>query len=189
MQIVSSLLSLQSMRSSNRAVQAVIRDSQNRVKTMGLIHEKLYKTENLSRIEFSDYIQTLTDYLASTYASTGRRVQIVIDAKDIFLSADSAIPCGLIITELVTNSFKYAFTDQQQEPGRIEITMNRSEQNRITLVIRDNGSGLPRDFNIDAAESLGMNLVRNLARQLGATLDFENNNGVLCRLAFAAENG
>ncbi|MDH3393627.1 MAG: sensor histidine kinase, partial [Desulfobulbaceae bacterium] len=187
--IVSSLLSLQSMQSSNPDVQSAIRDSQNRVKTMGLIHEKLYKTENLSRIEFSDYLQTLTEYLASTYSSsTSRRVQIDIDAKDIFLSADSAIPCGLIITELVTNSFKYAFPEGQQH-DRIEISMEQTAENRIILSIRDNGRGLPPGFNIRKTDSLGMNLVQNLARQLGATLIFENNNGAVCRLEFAAENG
>ncbi|MCK4838526.1 MAG: PAS domain S-box protein, partial [Desulfobulbaceae bacterium] len=184
MQIVSSLLSLQSMRSTNPEVRTAIDDSKNRVKTMGLIHEKLYKTENLARIDFSDYIKTLTEYLSSTYISSVP-VQIIIEAQDIFLSADTAIPCGLIITELITNSFKYAFMNRQQ--GRIEITLVRTADNRIALSICDDGSGLPSDFNIDEADSLGMNLVQNLARQLGATLTFQNDNGAVCRMEFAAD--
>ncbi len=184
MQIISSLLSLQSMQSSNSEVQVAIRDSQNRVKTMGLIHEKLYQTENLAKIEFSDYVGSLTEYLATTYAPSSRKVQIIIAAKDIFLSADTAIPCGLIITELVTNSFKYAFLERQQ--GRIDITMTRNDENRIILSISDNGCGLPDGFNIDEADSLGMSLVQNLARQLDATMTFQNDSGAVCRFEFAA---
>ena len=186
MQIISSLLSLQSMQSLNPEVLAAIRDSQNRVKTMGLIHEKLYKTENLARIDFSDYLRTLTEYLASTYTTTSRRVQIVIAVKDVFLSADTAIPCGLIVTELVTNSFKYAFADRQQ--GRIEISMAHADGGRIMLSIRDNGCGLPSGFSIDKSDSLGMSLVQNLARQMEAVLIFQNDNGAVCRLEFAADD-
>ena len=186
MQIVSSLLSLQSMRSTIPEVHAAIKDSQNRVKTMGLIHEKLYKTDNLAKIEFSDYIKTLTEYLTSTYDSVTRHVQIIIKAENIFLSADTAIPCGLIITELVTNCFKYAFNEQPS--GQIEITMKHGADKRIILSICDNGCGLPADFTPDKADTLGMSLVRNLTRQLDATLTFENDNGAVCRIEFAAED-
>lgn len=187
MQIVSSLLSLQSMRSTNPEVQTAIKDSQNRVKTMGLIHEKLYKTENLSRIDFNDYIKTLTEYLSSTYATASRRVKIAINAKDIFLSADTAIPCGLIITELVTNSFKYAFGDQGMEQGRIEISLTKAGDKRLEMVVSDNGHGLPQGFDIANADSLGMSLVQNLARQLGAKLSFSNGEGAVCKMEFAAD--
>ena len=182
MQIVSSLLSLQSMRSTIPEVHSAIKDSQNRVKTMGLIHEKLYKTENLSKIEFSDYIKTLTEYLASTYDSASRQIKIEINAENIFLSADTAIPCGLIINELVTNSFKYAFPDRTA--GLIRIDMTRNAENRISLTISDNGRGLPPDFDIEKTDTLGTNLVRNLARQLEATITFNNEHGTMCRIEF-----
>ncbi len=186
MQIISSLLSLQSQNSDNAMVREAIRDSRNRVKTMGLIHEKLYQSGNLSNIDFRDYLRTLTRDIISTYAfPAARRVRCTVNGEAIALTADTAIPCGLIVTELVTNSLKYAFTHGQG--GEITIDISRTADQRVSLSVRDNGGGLPPDFDAGPTHTLGMSLVQTLARQLGATLELHNDHGVRCDLLFEAE--
>jgi len=184
MQIVSSLLFLQGQNTDNPEVHSVIQDSRNRVRTMGLIHEKLYQTKNLARVDFDDYLKTLTSYLVETFSRPACKLEISVLVEDIYLSVDTAIPCGLIINELVTNSMKYG--SLVSCPCKIKVSMTRLADGRLLLSVADNGPGLPAGFNPQASGTLGLNLVSSLAKQLGASLEFRNDNGLVCDLTFAA---
>ena len=185
MQIISSLLFLQGQKSENTEVHAVIEESRNRVRAMALIHEKLYRTENLAQIDFNDYLQTLVAHLGATMARPNCQVEVDVEKGDIALSIDTAIPCGLIINELVTNSLKYACIDNR--PGRVMVVLRRLTDNRVSIVVGDNGPGLAEGFEYESTKTLGMGLVRNLAEQLYATLEFRNENGLICELVFSLD--
>lgn len=182
MQIISSILFLQAQKTTNPATIEVLEDSQVRVRTMALIHEKLYQTENLASIDFHDYITTLTSYLSQTYLCPANNLNFIIDAKGIFLSIDTAIPCGLIITELVTNSIKHACSDQKN--CEITIRITAAAGNTLALSVRDNGHGLPNDFDTKTESSLGVNLVKNLAKQLNSSIEINTENGVEWKFVF-----
>ncbi|MGB9936953.1 MAG: CHASE4 domain-containing protein [Methanobacterium sp.] len=180
MQIVSSLLSLQSRYIKDREAASVFKESQNRVKSMALVHERLYQSEGLAMIDFPDYIKNLINELFRSYGVSDKIVKLYIDTDEIFLNADTAIPCGLIINELVTNSLKYAFNGDN---GKICIGMYK-ENEKIVLSIMDNGKGLPEGFNLEEAETLGLRLVKSLVSQLNGTLELRNNNGAEFRIIF-----
>ena len=183
MQIVSSMLFLQAQHTDNPQAKAILLESQDRVKSMGLIHERLYSSGNLARINFNDYISTLVQSISHSYSSVGA-VNFVIDAADIMLPVDKAIPCGLIINELVTNSFKHAFPE-----GGGEIWINLfCADNTITLSVEDSGVGLTDDHDLVTNNTLGMSLINNLAGQLDARLIFETGHGLKCTLVFEGEN-
>lgn len=173
LQIVSSLLMLQSGAMNTPETVQMFQECQNRIIAMALIHEQLYRSENLAQICLGDYIQSLTVRLLQSYRTDTDRIETQIDADRISLSLDRAIPCGLILNELVANCLKHAFPDGQT--GEIEITCHtRSE--RVELQVRDNGIGLPPDFDFETSQSLGLQLVFHLAQQLKGTVVLENNN-------------
>lgn len=184
MQIVSSLLYLQSQKTENIEALAVIKESKDRIKAMGLIHEKLYTSGDLARINIYDYIQTLCQYLSQSYVLPGS-VKFIVDAEDIFFSVDKAIPCGLIINELVTNSLKHAFQDRR--PGEIHIKLSRTAD-RMALCVQDNGIGLTAEYDENSLNTLGMKLVRTLADQLEASLEFQGDNGLKCVIVFRIDD-
>jgi len=180
LQVVSSLLYLQSINLKDENVINAFRESQNRIKCMALIHEKLYKSENLSRISFEDYIKSLVDELKKSFVSKDRKIDIIIKAKEINLSLDTALSCGLIINELITNSFKYAFPDsfvKENYELKIEIEVNRIDSNKYLMVVRDNGIGLPKDFKIENSDSLGMKLINSIVNQLNGNIEINSENG------------
>jgi len=181
MQIVSSLLALQAQNIKNPEIQAVVDDSRNRVRTMSLIHEMLYSNENISMIDFEHYIKKLIRYLLETHGSAKNTI-CTIKAHDIHLPIDLAIPCGLIATELITNSLKYAFPDMKK--GEIVVEMRRQNNGFITFAIHDNGLGFPPGFDTQGSTTLGMNLVKSLAKQLGGEARFFNDQGAYFSLSF-----
>ena len=182
MQVVSSLLSLQASAAHEPIVQALLRDSQNRVKTMALIHEQLYQAENLARIDFAHFLRCLTTGLVESYGLQRGRVKVQIEADSVWLGVDTAIPCGLIVNELVTNSLKHAFPDNRK--GTIRVTMRR-DGGQVVLCVADNGVGLPAGFDLHTTESLGLQLVMTLVDQVEGSLTLCNQeNGVKFCLAF-----
>lgn len=183
MQIVSSLLFLQLRKISNPEAMSAIKESQDRIEAMALVHEKLYSSDHLSKINLDDYIRTLCQILMQSHTLSGS-VDAKVDAKDIFLSVHKAIPFGLIINELTTNSLKHAFKDGRQ--GEIRIVLSRTDD-RLMLTYCDNGSGLPAGYDENTVTTLGMTLIKNLARQLDASLEFQSNNGLKCLLAFSVD--
>lgn len=181
MQIISSLLSLQSQQADNQQTKEAVEICRRRVKTMALIHEKLYRSNNLSEIDFADYLRDLTSDLNHARPQNITNINIIIDAESIFLPVDAAIPCGLIVNELVTNAVKHAFTEKHQ--GIIRISFKRQDE-MLCLTVNDNGQGFPKDFNIDQTDTLGLTLVANLTRQLNASSNYHSNDGFLYSLTF-----
>lgn len=173
LQIISSLLNLQSTYSTDTTSTAVFQDSQNRVRSMALIHEKLYQSENLSQINFAEYISDLGRYLVSVYRGTSAGVGFNVDAEEILLAIDTAVPCGLILNELISNALKHAF--KGMEAGKITVTLQTEKNRHVKLVIADNGIGLPPDFNRQSGTSLGLMLVDTLIDQLDGTLQLTQN--------------
>ena len=184
LQIISSLLFLQGQKSEIPEVHAAINDSQNRVRAMALIHEKLYSRDNLAEIDLGDYIKTLVGHLADTMGRPEGQIVVDVGTVDVRLSIDTAIPCGLIINELVTNSLKYAFSDDGL--ATVNVSLRLLADGRISVIVVDDGPGLPSEFNGKSSKTLGLGLVDSLRGQLNATLDFRNENGLVCELVFAA---
>lgn len=174
MQIISSLLSLQSNSMVDEKYKKLFKESQDRIVSMALIHEKLYQSEDIERIDLKDYINDLIRSLFQSYEVSN--IELKIDVKNVFMGIDFAIPCGLIINELVTNSIKYAFSDGRR--GAISILFNSLEKGFSQLDISDNGVGIPENIDINKTASLGLHLVTLLARdQLNGEINLDRNNG------------
>ncbi|MFC2112772.1 sensor histidine kinase, partial [Bacteroidota bacterium] len=167
LQIISSLLNLQSRDVSDEAVQDAVKEGQSRVKSMALIHQMLYQSEQISCIRFGEYLEQLTSSLASMYRGQ-RDIQCKVSADGIELDIDTAIPLGLIINELVSNSYKYAFAGRAS--GKITIELVKSNGS-YTLEVSDNGIGMPEDASQGNTNSLGIKLVNILTSQLGGILE------------------
>ena len=176
LQIISSLLYLQISKSNNKEVTQVLLDSQNRVKSMALVHEKLYKSVNLAEIEFDEYIRDLTNYITGSY--NRREIRVEFNLEKQFLSITSAVPGGLIINELISNVMKYAFPEGRIQNPKLSISLKLDDHKRYTLSIKDNGVGFPEGLDIDVVDSLGLKLVQNLVHQLDGNLEIINSNGV-----------
>jgi two-component sensor histidine kinase/PAS domain-containing protein len=181
LQIVSSILSLQSDSTGGESLATALKDSQDRIRSMALIHEKLYQSRDISRVDFAEYVRSLTAGLSHSYM-TGPGVSIVIDIERIFLDIDQAIPCGLIINELVTNSLKYAFPDRR--PGEIRISLARNGGNCV-LTVTDNGVGLPPGLDFRNTPSLGLQLACMLTGQLEGTIELDPAGGTRFKITFA----
>lgn len=162
LQVIYSLLNLQSRNLSDSLAHAVIRDSQSRVRAMALVHEKLYQSRDLTRIDLSDYAHSLIRSLQETYCLKNSEVITKIEIDSCWLDIETALPCGLILTELISNSLKYAFPDNR---GTIQITSS-SSPDQVILTIQDDGVGLPPGIDLQTISSLGLSLVRNLAKQI-----------------------
>ena len=184
LQVISSLLSLQSSATSDPNAQEQLRESQNRIRSMALIHERLYQSENLARINFEEYVRNLGAYLFRSYNVQGIRFLYTIDACT--LSVDSAIPCGLIINELVSNSLKYAFKGRSE--GEIEIGFAIVKKTMAVLSVRDNGIGFPPDVDFRSTKTLGLQLVNTLAAQINGTIGLIRDRGTTFSITLPLES-
>lgn len=184
LQIISSLLNLQNEQIKDAGLNAMIRESKNRIYTMALVHEMLYASSgNLSSINISDYIRNLSQSVYETFALEPEAGNIVFEYdldKDITLELDSLIPLGLILNEMITNSIKYAFPDGT---GKIFIQFKKKEK-YYSLLLQDNGCGFPDGFEVEKAESLGIQLIYMLSEQLHAKLVLKNEGGVAYEITF-----
>ena len=169
LQVVSSLLNLQANHIKDPLTREIFKESQVRVKSMALIHEKLYQSKDLARIDVGAYIKTLGDYLYRTYVINADTIKMSVHAEDIQLGLDGAIPCGLIINELISNSLKHAFPGGRR--GAITINLTKDTGGAILLAFRDDGVGMPPDQSIEKSPTLGLQLVHSLAEQLRATVN------------------
>ncbi|MDB6151775.1 MAG: histidine kinase [Chthoniobacteraceae bacterium] len=182
LQVISSLLFLQSIHVSDAGTQEVLRESRSRTRALALIHEKLYQSDNLTKIEFASYIRQLAASMFESYRISASTVQLRIAATGIFLGLDVAIPCGLIITELVSNALKYAFSEGKT--GRIDIEFQLVKNGIFQFSVRDSGAGLPEGFDPEKVRTLGVKLVCDLATQLNGTVEFKNENGTVVNITF-----
>lgn len=177
LQVICSLLSLQSRFVQDPLAKVKFKESQNRVKSMALIHEKLYQSDNFSRIKFDDYIQDLAKSLMRSYAVNRSYIALETEIdQNIFLDFDTLTPCGLIICELISNALKYAF--ELKTSGKIWIRATLDNEQNLTLNIGDNGQGLPSDFNLENVKTLGLQLVQDLIAQLQGKLTINQDNGI-----------
>jgi two-component sensor histidine kinase len=190
MQIIYSLLSLQSRRIKDKNILKMLQESQNRVRSMALLHEKLYQSNDLAKIEFGDYIRKLVYGLFHTYAVSSDSIILKINAENIYLDINTAIPCGLIINELVSNSLKHAFpegkgwSEKGETKGQIYIKLTSHNKNNFTLIIRDNGVGFPEDLDFRKTESLGLQLVNTLVEQLEGSIKLLQKDGTSFKIEF-----
>ncbi len=177
LQIIASLLYLQSISISDTFTLDILRESRSRVKSMALIHEKLYRSEDIAHIQFATYIESLIDSLKEAYGINNGRVSIsiAIDPADLSFNIETGIPCGLIINELISNSLKHAFRDGRT--GIISVSMKETSPGGYTLVIADNGPGFPPDVDFRNTSSLGLQLVNNLVIQLDGDISLDCSNG------------
>lgn len=181
MQIISSLLNLQSKSINDEKIMHLFKESQNRVKSMALIHEKLYAESNFAKIDISSYIWSLANYLFRNFSDLSENIKLEINTEKIMLDIDSAIPCGLIINELVTNSIKYAFPDKTS--GKITISFKQQKNHNI-LTIKDNGIGIPAEIDINNISTLGYDLVNALTDQLHGSLELNRSAGTEVKITF-----
>jgi two-component sensor histidine kinase/DNA-binding response OmpR family regulator len=179
--IISSLLNLQSYYIKDKDARDVFRESQNRAKSMALIHERLYQSTDLKNIDFGDYIRTLTTDLYHTMVSDPGRIKLDIDVEDVNVDINTVVPLGLIVNELVTNSMKYAFPNDKS--GYIKVELHR-ENEKIILRIIDNGMGLPEDMDYKNPSSLGLQLVNSLTMQIDAELELDRSQGTSFTIIF-----
>jgi len=181
MQIISSLLSIQTRYVDDEESINVLKESQNRVKSLAMIHEKLYKSKNFNKIYLLDYIESLVWDLFYSYGIEKGRIKPILDIDDVKLNIETSVPCGLIITELVSNCLKYAFPDQRE--GKLEVSL-KIVDDFYELTICDNGVGIPEDIDFFNTDSLGLQLVNSLTDQIDGKIEFDRSNGTKFTIIF-----
>src|SRR5690606_5239784 len=185
LQVISSILNLQSSYIEDENTLNILRESQNRIKSMSFIHESLYQTKNFSSINFSDYIVNLTKNLVHSYQITSGNIEFDYEVEKLDLELDQAIPCGLIVNELVSNSLKYAFPNEAK--GRLKLKLSE-KKDLIYLGIEDNGIGLPKDFDHENTNTLGLQLVMTLVEQLDGNMELKSQKGTNYLITFERLN-
>ncbi len=186
LQIISSLLHIQARKISNAELASMFTDCQNRVKSIALIHEKLYQTNSFTRVDFGSYSRNLVYYLFRMFNIKSDKVSLRMNVENVFLPMDTAIPCGLIINELVTNSLKHAFNEDKKYEISVEVVYQSN--NKFTLTVKDNGSGIPESVDFYKASTVGFNLVNNLTKQLGGILEINSKEGTEFKITFSILN-
>jgi len=186
LQIISSLLKLQATYITDESSLEFFRISQDRVKSMALIHQQLYRSNDLSSINFGDYLRNLTTHLFQAYGVNEGNIRLTIDAINIYIGIDTAIPCGLLINELISNSLKHAFPGNRK--GKINVQMENIEEDKFNLIISDNGIGFPEDIDFRNTKSLGMQLVITLTDQIDGRIELIRGNGTTFKITFISVN-
>jgi len=182
LQVISSLLDLQTEYFTDKKAIGVFKETHNRVRSMALIHEQLYQSKHLARVDFAEYIRNLGTYLFQSYGVKSEAVSLKVGVDNVFLDVDTAITCGLIINELVSNSLKYAFNGRKK--GEIGISLRSDNGNGFTLTVRDNGVGFPKHLDFRKTKSLGLQLVNALTNQLGGAIRLNREGGTEFRIMF-----
>ena len=182
LQVISSILNLQTSYVSDESTLDILKECQNRIKSMSFIHESLYQSKDLSDVSFASYIQNLCSNLHYSYMMRDRAIHMRFDIEEVFLKLDTAIPCGLIINELVSNAFKYAFTGRDK--GELLISLKAAGGNEFVLTVEDNGKGIPEGFDIEQSDSLGLQLVITLVDQIRGEMDIESVDGLKYTIRF-----
>lgn len=180
LQMISSLLNLQSHQLKDEQAKTAVQEGRNRVKAMGLIHLHLYQHDQFAHIHMPDYVQALCEQLERSYVAPGVQVDIATEVDALNMDVESAVPIGLVLNELVTNALKYSVPNNP-EP-RLQITLRKPAADHLVLLVSDNGPGLPDDFAIETASSFGLKLVRSLTRELKGELSMTSENGAQIQL-------
>lgn len=179
--IISGLLEMQIFNSGNEALINELKESQFRIQSIAMVHEKLYQSESFSDVAIDSYINELLEFISDSFDHEDKNITVHQQVEATNLNVNKAIPCGLILNELITNSYKHAFKHRNE--GTINISLTEADS-QITLLVQDDGPGLPNDFDISNPSSLGMTLIQTLIDQLDGTLDIESDNGTTFRVEF-----
>jgi PAS domain S-box-containing protein len=179
--MVQALLSLQASHMSPERAAQSLKEAQNRIKSIALVHEKLYRSADVSHMNFTDYLHSLTETLMDTYQAQDRRITLQIQAQDVYLDIDTALPVSLIVNELVTNALRHAFPKNRR--GFVTIQLNRVNS-QVELAVTDDGVGMPEGLDPDKIDTLGLKLVSSLAGQLRGKMSFHHEKGTCARLYF-----
>ncbi|MGC9516221.1 MAG: sensor histidine kinase [Methanomicrobiales archaeon] len=174
LQIISSILNLQSFYLTDKKSLEALTDCKNRVRSMGMVHEKLYQSGDFAKIEVKDYIESVALEIFKSYALNPEQIKVKMEIEDISLDINQSIAIGLIVNELLTNSIKYAFP---QKKGNIEIKISKKGDDKISMLIQDDGIGFPADFELVKSETLGLQLVNNLVSQLDGEITLDRSSG------------
>jgi len=185
LQVISSLLNLQSRGIADEETRKFFQESQHRVHSMALIHEQLYESGDLSRIDFANYIEQLVAYLFRSYGVSLSRVKLTTRIPELQFAVDIAVPCGLIVNELASNSLKYGFPDGRA--GEIQVTFKKGPGGCVTVLFHVNGVGCPKHVCLLNTMTLGLRLVRTLAQQLGGQAELKNRNGAQVKIEFTPD--
>ncbi|AFV23903.1 signal transduction histidine kinase [Methanolobus psychrophilus R15] len=179
LQVISSLLDLEADKFTDESVIEAFKESQNRVISMALVHEELYRSQDMESIDFSDYLMKLVNELSYSYVIEKESIKIKTDVETVFLDMDTAIPLGMIVNELISNSFKHAFSPG--EKGEIHVNLSL-DNGKLILAVGDNGTGFPEHINFRETDSLGLQLVTTLISQIGGILELERDGGTSFRI-------
>jgi two-component sensor histidine kinase len=182
MQVISSLLNLQSKYLQDSKAQEMFKDSQNRIRSMALVHEKLYQSKDLSRIDFAEYVQNFVGYLFRSYQVNAALIQLRMKLQASAMDINLAIPCGLIVNELVSNSLKHAFPDSRA--GEVAVEFGQSGDHRYILTIKDNGIGFPEQLDFEHTETFGLQVVKTLVNQIDGTIRLAAEGGTKFTIEF-----
>ncbi|MBL4703459.1 MAG: tetratricopeptide repeat protein [Flavobacteriales bacterium] len=182
LQTVSSLLSLQSRYLDDPTASKALEESQNRLLSISLLHQKLYQNENLPVVDFAPYLKELTNQISETCARLDQNIRVVVKSDDLLCDIELAMPLGLMVNELMTNSYKYAFKDKKE--GNIMVSFKCLEDQQMELEVSDDGVGLPVDFSIEKSNSMGLNLVKLLTRQVKGAIEINGQNGATFLIRF-----
>jgi PAS domain S-box-containing protein len=190
MQIISSLINLQASTTNDPNVKQKFNQCRSRIKAMALVHDRLYRSSSLSKIDFSNYIRTLATHLMSLNQASERNIELDLELDKIYLDIAKSIPLGLITNELISNSFKHAFPEPSlfnqitKEPKKVQVNLKKNRNNEIELVVKDNGIGLPENFKDKANKSLGINLIQDLVKQIKGNLMIDRTQGTVFKINF-----
>jgi len=184
MQLISKMLSIQDSQIKDEAARKVFREGWGRIRFMAMVHEKLYQSDDFTGINFAEFTKSLLNDIMGTYNIDDDTIDLKIDIKNVYLDINLAIPCGLIINELVSNSLKYGF--QEQQKGEIIIQFE-SKNNLYELTVGDNGKGFPKYLDFRNAESLGLQLVRLLCKKISANIELDRSKGTLFKIVFTGD--
>jgi two-component sensor histidine kinase len=184
LQVVSSLLDMQSYYTQDPQALHGLQDSQSRVRTMAFVHDRLYRSHDLESVDAREYIHSIADYLAGLYAHPAKCIDLNVEVDDICLDLDTAIPCGLIANELISNAFKHAFPGAGECSREVHVALRSRENGTMRLTVSDNGVGLPPGATLANGQSLGLRLVQMLARELGGGIELQNGSGTIIAITF-----
>ena len=182
LQIISSLLDLQFSKTDDEETLLALRSSQDRINSMALVHEKLYRTSDISRIDFAGYVESLIGHLSGSHMTDPEQISVRMEIADVKLPIDKAIPCGLIINELVSNSLKHAFPEGRK--GSVAIRLHADDRGVVTLAVADDGVGLPPGMDFRNTDSMGLQLVNMLTSQLHGEISFSGGEGTAFTITF-----
>ncbi|MDQ1286055.1 MAG: hypothetical protein QG663_1481, partial [Thermodesulfobacteriota bacterium] len=184
MQVISGLLDLQARLSGNPELSEILDETQRRIRSMALIHEKLYGSKDFARIDLAGYVRTLSQDLFQLYKINPGKIDLIIQTdRDVYVDINKAIPCGLILNELISNALKHAFPGDRQ--GELQIMIDDMKNTGIEIVVRDNGMGLPNDVDIHQPRSMGLYVVNGLVKkQLEGQIEVRRGNGTEFQIKF-----